>query len=433
MTMATAMAVTAVARSRRGDARVFRAASVGAALLGLMLGPMLGPMFGPMSGPFVAPAHAQPQTPGPESRAQTLQRLLGALTTHLTQATRALVGTQTPPQPVAVRWQARRISSVDLGAPLLALESADLDGDRRAEIIALTTRELVIVERESRRKLTVRARASLPPELPALTPRAPVGTMTVADSDGDGRLEVSARSSSRARGGVYQYRAGALVEVARIAGFPLCGDAFAELEPGRNYFAKAARRGVAGNAAQTPARALPRPEQDAPASSTPAGYVSVLDRAFVHELPRPFFNARCRRDLVDPAGRRVSAVAIVAGDSTLHLFAQRSCPPGDEPCRQDRTSARKLADKGATFALTDIDNDGHPEVAVSAASAPGEADRVTVLSWRGERVTQLFQRSFSGGIVGLTAGDIDGDNALELLAAVRLWGSRRVDMWVLNR
>ena len=383
---------------------------------------------------FCTLAHAD-APPAPETaRAQLIERLWNELSTTLAQASDALVPPLAPPQPVAVRWQARRISSVDLAAPLLALEAVDLDGDRRAEIIALTTRELVIVERASRRKLAVRARALLPTAQPALRPRAPVGTMTVVDIDGDGVPEVSVRASERARGAVYRFLEGALVEVTQLDGFPLCARTFARLEPGRNYFATATRNQAPGSLAAPKAQTLGVADVAGAATApAPGPLASAADRAFSSELPAPFFAARCRDDLVDPVGRPVSAVGVVGTDGTLHLWADRSCPPGDGACLQNRISTRKLADRGVAFALADIDNDGHPEVVVTADSAPGEADRVTVLSWRGNRLPRLFQRSFSGGVVGLAAGDIDGNGSQEILAAVRLWGSRRVDMWILNR
>lgn len=380
-----------------------------------------------------AHAHAGGAPKGPTTspanpRAELLQRAWTEVAAGLTEASESLIPPPTPPQPVTVRWQARRISSVDLGAPLLALESVDLDSDGRAEIIALTTRELIIVERVSRRKLAVRSRAPLPAVQPAIKPRAPVGTMVVTDTDGDGLLEVFARASSSATGAVYRYRDGALASAELFAGFPLCAQTFAELEPGRNYFVSATRAPVQTTQA---APALP-PATDVP-RVPPSAPVSAVDRAFTSELPTPFFNARCSRDLVDPTGRALSAIAVLDTGGALHLWAERACAADDNACQQNPLSTRRLKNHGTAFALADIDRDGHPEVVVTAPSAPGDSDRVTVLSWRGARVQRLYQRSFSGGIVGLTAGDIDGDNAVELLAAVRLWGSQRVDIWVLNR
>jgi hypothetical protein len=44
----------------------------------------------------------------------------------------------------------------------------------------------------------------------------------------------------------------------------------------------------------------------------------------------------------------------------------------------------------------------------------------------------VFRRGFSGGVVGLGSGDIDGDGDGDVIAAVRLAGARKVDLWVLD-
>jgi hypothetical protein len=79
--------------------------------------------------------------------------------------------------------------------------------------------------------------------------------------------------------------------------------------------------------------------------------------------------------------------------------------------------------------------DGGAEVLASGARAPGDPDTVTVHSLPadgGKPGKPLFKKSFTGGIGGLTADDVDGDGDLEVFAAVRLPGSERVDLWLLD-
>jgi hypothetical protein len=318
------------------------------------------------------------------------------------------------PRPVTLRWQARRVSSIDLDAPLLALGAGDLDGDGRAELIALTTRELVIMERRGPRTLGLRARAPLPGEPAALRPRDPVGALVVADLDGEGRIGIAARSSERARGAVFEYREGALVEQGRFEGFPLCPGVFGELEPGRNYFA-----------------AIRAPAMDEPAMNDLANAFDLAG-AFGKDMPEKFFAARCRDDLVDPIGRRLMVMSVLDTSGRLLLWTRRRCPRDDPECEKGAMVTRTQADKGVAFEIADLDRDGHPELVVTAKAPPGDPDGVTVLSWQGGRLKGLFNREFSGGVVGLTSGDIDGDGIVDLVAAVRLWGSNRVDLWTFH-
>src|SRR5262245_27863622 len=50
-----------------------------------------------------------------------------------------------PPVPIAIRWRTVRLGSVELGAPLVALAGADLDGDGIGELYAVTEREVVVL------------------------------------------------------------------------------------------------------------------------------------------------------------------------------------------------------------------------------------------------------------------------------------------------
>src|SRR5687767_4228866 len=89
-----------------------------------------------------------------------------------------------PPVPVAVNWRERRLASIDLGAPLLSVVAADLDRDGRAEVAALTTREIVVLSVRGK-TLVEKGRAALGGELAAVRPRDPVGAMTVETAPGE--------------------------------------------------------------------------------------------------------------------------------------------------------------------------------------------------------------------------------------------------------
>lgn len=371
-------------------------------------------------------AHAQSDTPS-----DPLDVLWERVIEKLNQASDALEPPLAPPEPVAIRWQARRISSIDLGAPLLALASGDLDGDAKAEILTLTTRELFIVDRQGRRKLTIRARIQIPGPKAPIRPRSPVGSIVVSDTDADGVPDITVRSSAHARSVTFGYRDGALFEKRRVDGFRMCPAVSAELDAGRHEFTSVTLVEPTPKP-KTPTNGEHAPSDTVAPTATLPGRIPLHAIAFGADRPPRFLSARCRDDMVDTIGRQLSVIGIVASDRKLHLWSGKRCPRRALACHEHRVSTRKIGGKGVAFELGDVDRDGYPEVIVSAASPPGQPDHLTVLSWRKKRMRQLFKRTFSGGVVGVTAGDIDGDGILNVFAAVRLLGSHRVDMWVFN-
>jgi len=85
------------------------------------------------------------------------------------------------------------------------------------------------------------------------------------------------------------------------------------------------------------------------------------------------------------------------------------------------------------FAIADVDHDGKPEVIASGDGAPGDPDQIAVYSPRGGAPGKpVYRRKFTGGVAGVVAADLDGDGDLEVVAAVRLPGAARVDLWLLD-
>ena len=357
---------------------------------------------------------------GGADRGRLLRETWAELETLLAQASEARQPPLVPPVPVPVRWGARRVSSISLDAPLLALGAGDLDGDQQDELLVLTASELVVLGQDGR-TLASRVRARLSAEPATVRPRDPVGTLVVGDADGDGRAEVAVRSSEQASGAVLAMRDGALVEVGQIAGFPLCTGTVGQLVTGRNYFEESALPEAPGTSPEAPGTPFPEAAGTSPeAPGTP----------LAPPLPARFLSARCHQGLVDPAGRALAVAATVAADHTLWLEARVTCPPGDAACPPSASARHGQA--GTALALADMDRDGQPEVALAQAAAPGDPDAVTVLSWAGDTLHPVFERRFTGGVAGLAAGDFDGDGAPELVGAVRLLGSNRVDLWLFN-
>ncbi len=301
-----------------------------------------------------------------------------------------------PPTPVTVRFRARRIWSGALSGELLDLGVADLGNDGQDELIALTSDSLLILSRR-RGLIDVRQQVALPMTVAATRSRDPIGMLSIEETKmrelvGGGTNEVSvrARSSERGAGGVYSWRSGTLELDSEFVGYPLCDTGRIEAEPGRNYFL--------GSTAK-------------PSVEPPLAPKVQL--------------ARCSRGLRDPLGNDVRYVSDVSVAGILSV----RCEGGDDVCSQEVT---RYSDVGYAHLVSDLDNDGHAEIVTTKASAQGDADRVQVFSHSTGEKRLLFEREFERGIVALTAGDFDGDGALELLAAERQAKAGRVSLWLLN-
>lgn len=356
---------------------MIRAALVGLAIAGATAaqasdGEALAP-------PRLAAPPASTAAPAPEGGGP-IGALWRAAIAELEAASVARIPPLAPPTPRPVRWKARRVASLDLGAPLLALAAVDLDGDGADELVALTDLHVVALGVRGA-SLRERARVRVPAVAPSMRPREPIGALAV---DGD---QILARTSSSARGARYGWRDGALIELAALTGFPVCADRAIELAAGRNYAA------VAG---------------------------------------AELWSARCRTGTVDAVGRATAAIAAVTVDGTATVTVETRCAGGPAGCAPSRTAT--LADVGAAVELDDVDRDGALEVLVTGAGAPGDADAVAV--WRlgeaGFGSKPIFRRAFQGGVVALAVGDVDGDGDREAFAAVRLVGGRKVDLWLLD-
>ncbi len=336
-----------------------------------------------------------PAAAGGERRPSYLEQALERARAELDAAVAARPPVRRPPVPVKVGWQVRRLGAVDASAPLLALAVADADADGKADLIALTGRELLRLPITG--GMMIAQRTPLPAGPPPLRPRDPVGTL-VAGVGSRGALVLSARSSELAEGFVLAAQGGQLVEAGRTADFPLCTGGGAQLAPGRNYFVPGATMWPGG----------------APAELAVGNFHTVA----------------CGRGLVDPQGWPLAVVAIAGTDGRLLVRVARSC--GREPGCDATPELLAIPGTGTAVAVADVDRDGYPEVIAAGPGAPGDPDQVTVYTLRGGAAKKVVQRPFTGGVVALAAGDADGDGADEVFAASRLLGSNQVTLWAIE-
>lgn len=279
-----------------------------------------------------------------------------------------------PPVPVAVKWHPVKLTpSFELGAPILALAAGDLDGDGKPELYAVTTRE-VIAFAVTDHHVKELARVPFAGDLAVPAPRDPVGAAVI-----EGRTLV-ASSSAFVHGLRVSWRGRQLAGDIGAPGIELCAGEHVPLAAGRDFF-----------------------------GDDKAGYYGV----------------RCA-DLADSAGRMLRVRATLGLTGKLDVAVARC--EGDA-CQ--RTSDVAIAKAGTAFELADLDRDGRPEVVFASANAPGEPDDVRVVTLGEDDHKTKLKKTFSaGGVAALAVGDFDGAPAI--IAAVRLVGSTRVDLWRMN-
>lgn len=324
------------------------------------------------------PARAQGAGQGPEpgqSDDGYFARLAAAVRVRLDEAAAAHVARLVPPVPVVLRWKSQKLGSLDLGAPLVAVVAADLDGDGKAELYLVTSREVIAVGIAGKVRELGRVAFTGEPAVPA--PRDIVGTAVV-----DGAA-VIAGVSAWAKDLRVEWRGKALTARHGAGGFRLCGDRL-QLATGRNHFRE-------GGAA--------------------------------------LFGARCRDDLTDPAGAPLHVRAELAISGALEVTVAR-CAAGGTECQP--AGAYQVHDVGVAFEIADVDRDGIPDAVVSSASAPGDADAVRVIALGTPGAKPMYKKQFNGGVAGIAVADGDGDGVAEVIAVVRLAGATRVDLWRLD-
>lgn len=281
-----------------------------------------------------------------------------------------------PPTPVTIKWKAVRLGSLDLGAPLVATTGADLDGDGKSELYAVTTRDVLAIGMRGTRPVEL-GRVAFSGERATPMPRDPIGTATVEGG------ELVAAVSTWARELRIGWTGKALAGAPGAPGFLACAGERIAAVPGRNYFL---------------------------VGKTPA------------------FGVRCAT-LVDREGYPLRVRAQLAVSGKLAVDVQRCAVDGGS-CQP--AGSHEYKDVGVAFELADVDRDGTPEVIISGAGAPGDPDAVKVLSLGSDDKRGLHRKAFNGGVAGIVALDADGDGVTEVIALVRFAGATRVDLWRLD-
>lgn len=287
-----------------------------------------------------------------------------------------------PPKPLKRAYKLGKLGTLDLGHPLATLAAADLDGDHKGELYAVTATDVIAIG-WSDGKLRELGRVAFTGERPAFAPRDVVATATLAPAEPGIPAGLVATVSTYARGMRLHWKAGTLVGAPETApGFLACPGEHLQLAPGRNYF------------------------------GDPTNGAYVL---------------RCTSALVDSDGYPLRARAQLALTNKLDVAVER-CAATDFKCQP--AARHEYANVGIAFDITDVDRNGTPELVYAAAGAPGDPDTLRVVTLGDDEKKQKLKKSFTaGGIAGIATTDLDGDGVLDSVAAVRLVGASRVDLW----
>ena len=328
---------------------------------------------------WLAPAYASDTTGDPPKPTTYAERLVAGVRKAVDAAIVARPPKLVPPKKLALAYKLGKLGTLDLGAPLLTLAAADLDGNGRGELYAVTAHDVIAIGLGPDKKPRELGRVAFAGDRAISGPRDVVATAAV-----DGATLV-ASASTFVRSLRLAWKNGVLVGEQGEPAFVLCAGERAQLAVGRNYFGDAQ-----------------------------AGHYGV----------------RCTNALVDADGYALRARAQLSLASKLDVAVER-CAARDLGCQP--TARHEVSNVGTAFEVADVDRDGTPDVLYAAAGAPGEPDILRVVSLGDDEKKPKFKKTFAaGGIAGIAVTDLDGDGAPEAIAAVRLIGASRVDLWRLE-
>jgi hypothetical protein len=321
-----------------------------------------------------ADAGPPPRTPGPDA---WLRDLVKDARKRIDAAIIARPPVLVPPKPVTVRWKLKKLGSHDLGGPLVTLAGADLDADGAGELYAVTAREVIAIGLRGK-KLEELGRYPFAGDAAVPMPRDVVGMATEVGGGLVASVSTFAKSLRVTRTPKKQYAA-----APGDPGFVLCAGEVAQLAPGRNYFGDAT-----------------------------TGH----------------YGARCRSDLVEPDGRAIRVRAQLTLANRLEISVER-CTAANLGCQP--AAKHEYPAAGVAFDVADVDRDGRPELIYTGAGAPGDPDLIKVVSLGDDEKKQAkLRKSFTaGGIAGIAITDIDASGTHDVIFAVRIAGSTRVDLW----
>lgn len=293
---------------------------------------------------------------------------------------------RTKSAPGPVRFALERLDLLP-GTRVLAVGVGDIDGDREQELLLLTRDAIHIFEWRAGRFIELHPRIRLDKSaLREIVPRNPFGSLVITDLDGDGRAEILSGTTYHSVGFIHRWTPTAASELTTSEKLPL-------RLPGIPLAKGPADLVIFG----VPHATLPH-------------YVSAafFDWRLQKQRPYPLrgtFLSFARAQIKTPR-HQILVSAVLRPDYQLTLH--RGGP--------SRAVWHKLDHKvGLAFGVTDLDDDGVPELVQTDARYPDQSEHLTIWQLDRKKVTKRFESPRIGPVVSLASGDVDNDGQLELV------------------